>query len=95
LHRRHAGKLRLEALRPCRIDDRDAFDIIALRLLEDFFKIWKLGLAGGDHELAGLAVGHAVCVAERIQHAPRTWAVISASRAGGIVKACVDDLAVA
>jgi hypothetical protein len=39
LHRRHAGKLRLEPLRPCRINDLDAFDIIALGLLEDLFEI--------------------------------------------------------
>jgi hypothetical protein len=68
---------------------------VDLRLLEDRLQAFGLAVIGGDHQLAGLAVRHAVRRAEIVQHPPRARAVVGALRPGRIVQAGMDHLAVA
>ncbi len=54
-----------------------------------------LGVLGRDDQLAAFAVRHAVRGTELVQHAPAARAVTGAQRAGRVVHAAVDHLAVA
>ena len=95
VHRGDAGKRRLETLGRGDVDNLDAFDAVELRLLIYRFQSLDFARVGGDDKLAAFAVRHAVRGAEFVEHAPAARAVIGAPRTGRIIKAGVDDLAVA
>jgi hypothetical protein len=50
------------------LDDLDPFDPVDLRLLEDRLQALGFAVFGGDHELAGFAVRHAMRRAEVVEH---------------------------
>ncbi len=72
-----------------------AFDAVDAALRFDRLDLVELGLVGGDDQLAAFVMRHAVRGAKFVQHAPAAHAVARAQRAGRVVHAAMDDLAVA
>ena len=94
-HRRDAGERGFELLRLLRGDDRNPFHAVRHRLCMDGLEAGNLARLRGDDELAALAVRHAVRGGERVERPPAGRTVPGAQRAARIIKAGVNDLAVA
>src|SRR3974390_3722715 len=88
-------QFRLE--RACRVatEHLEALNLVDAALLLDGTDLLELGIVGRHHQLAALAMRHAVRGAEFIQHSPPANAVPPAQGARGGVHATVDHLAVA
>ena len=86
---------RLHGARGIAAEEFQAFDPVDLALLRDSFDLGGLLLVHRDDQLADLFVRHAVACAEFVEHAPPAHAVARAQRAGRVVHAGVDHLAVA
>jgi hypothetical protein len=95
MHRGDAGEPRLETLGGRGVDELDPFHAVGLRLLVERCEPLDLARVGGDDELAALAMRHAVRGAEIVEHASAARAVVGAQRARRVIKAGVNDLAVA
>jgi hypothetical protein len=90
-----AGKLRLERAGRIAADQLQAFDAVGLGLLADRLDLGQFGRVGGHDELAAFAMGDAVRGAKFIQHPPAAHTMSRPLRAGRIIKAAMDHLAVA
>ena len=95
MQRADASQLRLQRARRIAADQLQAFDAVDAALHLDRLDLVELGRVGGDDQLAAFAVRHAVRGAEFVQHAPAAHAVARAQRAGRVIHAGMDDLAVA
>ena len=90
-----ARKLGLHGAGRIAADHLAAFDAVGLGLLEDGFDLGQFGLVGGHDELAAFAMGDAVRGAKFVQQPPAAHTMRGALRAGRIIEAAMDHLAVA
>src|SRR5262245_42488831 len=95
MYRGDAGELRLEVARRVAADQGEALDAVGDTLRLDLLDLLDLGVPGGDDQLAALVVGNAVRGTIRVEQAPSVGAVKRAKRAGRVVDAAMDHLAVA
>ncbi len=95
VQRGDAGERRLEPPRRGRIEHREPLDAVRLALPLDRGELHLFGRVRRDDQLAALAVRHVVRGAIGVKHAPPARAVDRAQRAGRVVHAGVDHLAVA
>jgi hypothetical protein len=95
MQRRDAGERGLHRARGRAVDHREALDAVAAALLKDRLHLGHFGVLGRDNQLAALAMRHAVRGAEFVQQAAAARTVVRAQRAGRVVHAGVDHLAVA
>ena len=93
--RADAGKLRFERARGVAADHLQAFDAVLQALRQQRLHLAEFRVAGRDNELAAFVVGYAMRGAEVVEQAAAARAVAGAQRAGRIVDAGVNDLAVA
>ena len=95
VQRADAGELRLQRARGIAADQFQALDAVDAALHLDLPDLVELRLVGGDDELAAFAMRHAMRDTEFVEPAPPAHAVAPAQRAGGVIHAAMDDLAVA
>ena len=93
--RADARQFRLERARGVAADKLQPFDAVLQSLRQQCLDLGKLRRIGRDDELAAFVVADAVRGAEFVEHAPAVRAVAGAQRAGRIVDAGMDHLAVA
>ena len=93
--RADAEQFRLQRARGIAADQFEPLDAIGLALHLERLDPGKFFRIGGHNELAALIMGDTMRGAELVEHAPAAGRVASPQRAGRIIDAGMDHLAVA